>query len=120
MRRNMDMDDTEIVGYCVTPVFFGGDRAYRGPSLPEMFTSVEKARVFAVKVIERNKDIYTKGFIGERYRGISKSFDVEKVYKETSKGKTTYWLTREGDRKYVYRINSKTGKIIGTAEKKKN
>ena len=115
----MDMDDSEIVGYCVTPVFFGGDRTYRGPRLPEKFTSIEKARIFAIKVIERNKDIYTKGFIGEIYRGFSKSFDVEKVYKETSKGRTTYWLTREGDRKHVYRINSKTGMIMETAEKKK-
>lgn len=57
------MTENRPIWYRVTPVFFGGYRPFRGNTLLERFDSIERARVFAIKVINRNKDIYTKGFI---------------------------------------------------------
>lgn len=110
---------SKFIGYRVAPVFFGGYRPYRAYACPEEFDNLEDARVFAIKVINRNKDIYTKGFIEEWFQSCYKGFEVEKVYVEVKKGKRSYWMTKIDDRKHVYQISSVTGKIIRTELKKK-
>lgn len=107
----------KFIGYDVYPVFFGGYRPTRGNTSRETFDSIEKARAFAVKMINRNKDVYTKAFIQEWYEGMHVL--TEKVFYEWKNGKKTYWTIKEDKKSYVSRINSKTGEIIETIKKKK-
>lgn len=106
-----------FTGYRVYPVFFGGYRPTSGLASKETFDSIEKARAFGVKIINRNKDVYTKAFIQEWYEGISVL--TEKVYYEWKNGRKVYWTVKEDKKSYVSRINSKTGEIIETIKKKR-
>ena len=122
--------EDKIVGpfthYQVEPVFFGGPRPFRGALSKENYATLEKARVAAIKLIQRNKDAgMVKGFIKECHRGYPYGYDVEKVFAYQIRDpktykiiKTTYYMEIEGKRTYVYRLNSKTGEIVEKVRKK--
>lgn len=126
MELEYEFLNRKFEGYRVSAVFFGGYKPFKSYT-PETFDSIEKARVFAIKVINRNKDAYVKGFIEESYQGYyGHDLTVEKVEKVLGGNygdknrKATYWMVRERkDRNKIFQISPTTGKIVKTEPKKK-
>ena len=118
--RSHTQNKLEFKGYRVTPVFFGNGYPIKGSTGKTEHTSIEKARVEAVKLIKRNPDIYTKGFIEKWYVHLYTGTVIEKVYQEidSKTNRKSYWLIKENNRKEIFRINPTNGKITKTVKKK--